>query len=74
MGEFIALGSTEAVRYSQGTAGSEAQHLEAAGVVQPTQLGNLLPPALPPAENPAHTVNGSLTGLPNMFQTFFQNV
>ncbi|CAE7564510.1 ndbB [Symbiodinium sp. CCMP2592] len=32
MGEFIALGSTEA-----------------AGVVQPTQLGNLLPPALPPA-------------------------
>ncbi|CAE7188655.1 ATAD3 [Symbiodinium pilosum] len=31
MGEFIALGSTQA-----------------AGVVQPTQLGNLLPPALPP--------------------------
>ncbi|CAJ1405195.1 unnamed protein product [Effrenium voratum] len=32
MGEFIALGSTQA-----------------AGVVEPGQLGNLLPPALPPA-------------------------
>ena len=27
--------------------------LEAAGVVQPTQLGNLLPPALPPVAHPA---------------------
>ena len=72
MGEFIALGSTEAVQYSQGTARSEAEHLEAAGVVQPTQLGNLLPPALPPAENPAHTLHDGLTAL--VFQTCFRDV